>query len=89
MKCTTGDIRFESAKQLLNFGFANYTLMDVYPNEALPPVEVLLGEAGQVQPVLERSSRILIDKGAVNGVTTQISLWCARARRARCPPACP
>lgn len=74
MKCTTGDIRFESAKQLLNFGFANYTLMDVYPNEALPPVEVLLGETGQVQPVLERSSRILIDKASVNGVTTQISL---------------
>lgn len=74
MKCPTGDIRFESAKQLLNFGFANYTLMDVYPNEALPPVEVLLGEAGQVQPVLERSSRILIDKASVNGVTTQISL---------------
>ena len=48
LKAKTSEQRFESAKSLLNFGFANYTLTDVYPGQALPPVDVLLGE--QVQP---------------------------------------
>ena len=70
----TSDKRFESAKSLLNFGFANYTLMDVYPSQALPPVEVLLGEQETVQPVLVNSSRILIDKADLDKVTTQLTL---------------
>ena len=74
MKSPTSEKRFESAKSLLNYGFANYTVMDVYPGQALPPVDVLLGEQGQVQPVLASSSRILIDKADLNGVTTEIHL---------------
>lgn len=74
MKSPTSEKRFESAKSLLNFGFANYTLLDVYPNQALPPVDVLLGVAEQVQPVLSRSSRILIDKADLNNVTTELRL---------------
>ena len=74
MKSPTSEKRFESAKSLLNYGFANYTVMDVYPGQALPPVDVLLGEQGQVQPVLASSSRILIDKADLNGVTTEIRL---------------
>jgi len=50
MKSPTSEKRFESAKSLLNYGFANYTVMDVYPGQALPPVDVLLGVQGQVQP---------------------------------------
>ena len=74
LKSPTSDIRSEDVKGLLNYGFANYTLMDVYPNQALPPVEVLLGEETQIQPVLAQSSRILIDKTRVNDVTTEIRL---------------
>lgn len=74
MGAETSDKRFETAKSLLNFGFANYTLMDVYPSQALPPVDVLLGETKTVQPVLERSSRILIDKADLNQVTTDLTL---------------
>ncbi len=74
MKSPTSEKRFESAKSLLNYGFANYTVMDVYPGQALPPVDVLLGVQGQVQPVLASSSRILIDKADLNGVTTEIRL---------------
>ena len=74
LKADTSEKRFETAKSLLNFGFANYTLMDVYPGQALPPVDVLLGEKAQVQPVLSRSSRILVDKAEVNGVTTDLRL---------------
>ncbi len=74
MKGPTSDKRFESAKSMLTFGFANYTLLDVYPDEALPPVEVALGEQAQIQPVLSQSGRILIDKAQVNDVTTEIQL---------------
>ncbi len=74
MKSPTSALRFEAAKSLLNYGFANYTLMDVYPSQALPPVDVLLGETGQVQPVLAASSRILINKADLNGVATEVRL---------------
>lgn len=74
MGAETSDKRFETAKSLLNFGFANYTLMDVYPNQALPPIDVLLGETSTVQPVLERSSRILVDKADLDKVTTELNL---------------
>ena len=74
LKSPTSDQRFETAKSLLNFGFANYTLTDVYPSQALPPTEVLLGEKAQVQGVLQRSSRILIDKAELNAVTTELRL---------------
>ena len=74
MGAETSDKRFETAKSLLNFGFANYALMDVYPDQALPPVDVLLGECATVQPVLQCSSRILVDKADLDKVTTQLTL---------------
>lgn len=74
LKADTSDQRFETAKSLLNYGFAAYTLMDVYPDQALAPVDVLLGEQSTVQPVLSRSSRILIEKTAVDSVTTELRL---------------
>jgi D-alanyl-D-alanine carboxypeptidase (penicillin-binding protein 5/6) len=74
LKSPTSTTRFESAKSLLNFGFANYTMLDVYPGEALPPVDVLLGTECYVQPELSRSSRILIDKADKNKVTASVQL---------------
>ena len=70
----TSEKRFETAKSLLNFGFANYTLMDVYPGQAIPPIDVLMGVEETVQPVLERSSRILVEKSALDKVTTELNL---------------
>lgn len=74
LKSPSSDKRFESAKSMLNFGFANYTLLDVYPNAALPPIDVLLGVSSQVQPKLARSSRILIPKSDLNNVNTELHL---------------
>ncbi|WP_297209064.1 D-alanyl-D-alanine carboxypeptidase family protein [uncultured Flavonifractor sp.] len=74
LKAPTSDARTAAASSLLNYGFANYTLMDVYPAQALPPVDVLLGEMETVQPVLSASSRILVEKSMVNQVTTQLDL---------------
>ena len=74
LKADSTDQRFGSAKDLLNYGFATYTLMDVYPSQALPPVDVLLGVEEQLQPVLSRSSRILVRKEELNDVVTDIRL---------------
>lgn len=70
----TSEKRFETAKALLTFGFANYTLLDVWPNEALPPIDVSLGESPVVQPVLQGAGRILVDKADLNKVTTSVQL---------------
>ena len=72
--CSTSDVRSASAQALLNYGFANYILLDVYPNQAVPPVPVLLGESETVQPVLAQPTRILVDKAAVNQVSVQLEL---------------
>lgn len=74
MGAQTSDKRFETAKSMLNYGFANYALMDVYPDQALPPIDVLLGDTDTVQPVPERSCRILVEKAAKDKVTTELSL---------------
>ena len=74
LKSTTGDTRTATAKSMLDFGFANYTVLDVKPAQALPPVAVLLGEQEYVQPVLAQGGRILVEKAQVNGVETSINL---------------
>ncbi len=66
--------RFESAKALLNYGFANYTMMDVKPAEAIPPVLVNLGTVCSVQPVPAKSSRILLQKTDLSKITTEINM---------------
>lgn len=74
MHAATPDDRFESAKALLNFGFASYTLTTVYPDQALPPVPVLLGEAETVQPVLSQTPCVLLEKAQAGGLTKSVEL---------------
>lgn len=74
MHAATPSDRFDSAAALLNYGFANYTLMEARPGQALPPVEVLLGEEETVQPVLSGSSRVLVEKAQVDQVETRLEL---------------
>lgn len=63
MHAATPNDRFESAKALLSFGFANYALTSVTPEQALPPIPVLLGEAPTVQPVPAGVPSLLLEKG--------------------------
>ena len=70
----TSNQRFESAKSLLNFGFSNYTLVNTYPDQALPPVNVLLGEEDTVQPVLSRTAQVLVDRNLAQEITTEVTL---------------
>ena len=74
MKAPTTNQRFEDAKALLDYGFANYALTAVYPDAPLAPVEVILGEQAQVQPVLQRECRLLVGKGETGQITTRLTL---------------
>ncbi len=74
MKSPTSDDRFQAAKTLLDHGFANYSLTTVHPDQALPPVDVLLGTAAQVQPRLARDCRLLLPRDSAGQVTTELSV---------------
>ena len=74
LKAPTSDIRSAAATSLLNYGFANYTLLEACPGQALPPVDVLLGEEETVQPMLSGSSRVLVEKALVDQVETRLEL---------------
>lgn len=74
MKSPTSNQRFEDAKVLLDYGFANYAMVPVYPDVPLAPVDVLLGVQAQVQPRLERDCRLLVRKGEEGRLTTKLSL---------------
>ena len=74
LKAPTSDARLAAAETLLNYGFANYTLVDVGPGQALPPVTVRLGVTGQVQPILSTPGRVLVERSQVDAVTTQVEL---------------
>ena len=74
MHAPTSNDRFDSAKALLSYGFANYALTPVYPDQAVPPVQVLLGERDTVQPVTARECSILLEKSKSGSVATQLEL---------------
>lgn len=66
--------RFESAKTLLSFGFANYALVSLRPPEALPPVPVELGGESVIQPVYSGAEYILEEKGRANALSFETEL---------------
>ena len=72
MNCETSTDRFESAKALLEYGFANYTLLDPVGEEQIPAVAVELGTSETVQPVPQAADPVLLDKTAAAGVTREI-----------------
>lgn len=70
----SSDARFESAKILLNHAFANYALVSALPDEALPPVAVMLGEESFVQPVPSQSPKLLMNKSEAAGLIKSVEL---------------
>ena len=70
----TSDKRFEAAKTLLNFAFANYTLLNIQPAEVLRPLQVELGAVNAVQPVLEGAEQLLLEKTVASSVTQQVEI---------------
>jgi len=74
MHADTSAHRFESAQTLLNWGFANYTLRTVRPEEVLPPVRVILGTSDAVQPILSEEPTILLQKGQAGTMEQSVDL---------------
>ncbi len=74
LKSPTSPQRFEDAKAMLDYGFANYALVNVYPDSPLIPVDVLLGTAAQVQPQLARDCRLLVRKEEASQVTSRLNM---------------
>jgi D-alanyl-D-alanine carboxypeptidase (penicillin-binding protein 5/6) len=74
MRGETSEQRFEAAKTLLNFAFANYTLVNVQPEEALRPLRVELGEQETVQAVLEGNPQLLLERRAASNVSQTVEM---------------
>ena len=74
MHAATPDDRFESAKALLSYGFANYALASVAPEQALPPIPVLLGRAPTVQPIPLGAPTVLLEKGQAGSLSQSVTL---------------
>ncbi|HIT28299.1 MAG TPA: D-alanyl-D-alanine carboxypeptidase [Candidatus Faecousia gallistercoris] len=74
LHCPSSTDRFQSAKALLDYGFANYALVPVQEGETLSPVPVVLGQSETVQPVASGEEQLLIDKGLRQSVTRTVEL---------------
>ena len=73
MGCSSSPIRNAACKGMLDYGFANFALID--PElENVTPVEVKLGKEASVQPKLGDLAQVLVDKGQKNSVTTETEL---------------
>lgn len=74
MKCESSTDRFESAKALLEYGFANYTLLDPLEDTVIEPVPVVLGTSETVEAVPQETSPILLEKAAAAGISREVEL---------------
>ena len=73
MGCETSPKRFAACKSMLDYGFANFALVEPeLPDVSSVPVK--LGIADSVNAVPANDGKMLIDKGQKNLVTTEIQL---------------
>jgi len=74
MGAESSDKRFEGAKALLNYAFANYAVCPLRTGDALPPVKVTLGSSDSVQPVYSGPEGMLIEKGSLANAEYTVEL---------------
>ena len=72
MGCETSAKRFAACKSLLDYGFANYALIE--PEVEKLSVPVVLGKGDTVSAVPATETQLLIDKGQKSTVSTQVEL---------------
>ncbi len=73
LHCNSSADRFQSAKQLLDYGFANYTLVQPEAGE-IPTVPVTLGTVEEIVPVPGDLAPLLIEKSKKSGITTHVEV---------------
>lgn len=67
--------RFKTARELLDWGFANFETVEIEIDPSkLAPIEVLRGEKTQITPQAPKKERFLIKKGAKEELTEEIKL---------------
>jgi len=74
MGAPTSAQRFDAAKTLLNYAFATYTLADVCADSPIAPVEVTLGESQYVQPVVDGTAKVVIEKTESDSLHKSVQL---------------
>lgn len=74
LKSPTSTQRFESAKVLLNYGFAAYDLAEVAPEEPLTAIPVRLGTAASVTVEMEGEEKLLVTKDKIGTMEVQTQL---------------
>ncbi len=72
MGAETSQDRFNSCKQMLDYGFANFATIQPPMEEGCVPV--ILGQQSQVQVIPSGDTRLLIDKSQRASVTTTMEL---------------
>lgn len=71
----TSDDRFNAARAMLDWGFANYTTEKLEIDAArVPAVGVLKGTESSVMPVIPQAQSVLIEKGKTGEVTQEFDL---------------
>ena len=67
--------RFEDAKKMLNWGFANYSVFQPQVDTSLlTDVNVLYGVETSIKPIIKNVNPVLIKKGAENNITQRIDM---------------
>ncbi|MDR1805504.1 MAG: D-alanyl-D-alanine carboxypeptidase [Clostridium sp.] len=75
MGSPNSDERFNGAKALLNWGFANYAALTPVLDPALvPPVKVLRGTSEEIQPKLPQIAPVVMKKGEEGKLKQEIQL---------------
>lgn len=67
--------RFETAKAMLNWGFANYsTVTPVIDSSLIPDVGVINGVAESIKPKIPQAKPVLVEKGRESDITQTVDL---------------
>lgn len=75
MGSPTSNDRFNAARKLLDFGFANFSFHDISADiSSLAPVGVKKGTLPYVTPVADGSLPVLLKKGGISKVTQEIEI---------------
>jgi D-alanyl-D-alanine carboxypeptidase (penicillin-binding protein 5/6) len=75
MGCKTSNDRFNSARTLLDYGFANYEMSEISPDAKIPKsIPVKFGVEDEVDIILPVAESFLIPKGKSNDVEKKVKL---------------